>query len=183
MLSFEQAYEMRDKDGSLGPVDNYAARLAGSYSEGLRRATAAAGRAQTGDQPPQGRPGETADGTATAPDVPADVEAEESDIEDVDGEVDADEVYRQAAIEYFRNDEQAQRWFRGEGRAAPWMAVQSSLMAGLPEGAVADPRGWAFELVPTALDAVFGPSQWSTEKRQKRDDPTRNVTWVVLTSA
>lgn len=179
VLSFEQAYEMRDTDHSLGPVDNYAARLAESHSEGLRRATAAAGRGTSEQEPAEEPPVEEADDSRTPYRLPSDIEAAEPDLGGIDEEVDADEVYRQAAIEYFRTDEVAQRWFRDRGES-PWMAVQSSLMAGLPEGAVADPRGWAYELVPSALDALFGPSQWSTEKRPKRDDPTKNVTWVVV---
>jgi hypothetical protein len=61
------------------------------------------------------------------------------------------------------------------------MAVQASLQASLPEGAVADPRQWAYELVPAALDAVLGEGAWGTEKRPKKGDPARNVTWVILT--
>jgi hypothetical protein len=142
VLSFEQAYAMRDKEGDLGPVENYAAKLAEGYSEGLRRATEAAVRAAPEERTGAGEAGDAED-TGTA-EVPADIEAEDPDMADTEDGVDLDALYRQAAIEY--------------------------------------PNAWAFELVTTALDAVFGQSQWATEKRPKRDDPARNVTWVVLTN-
>ena len=176
MLSFEQAYDMRDKDGGLGRAANYAAKLAESYSQGLRRATEAAGR--TG--------GEEARASAKSADPePADVlggiESAQPNLGDTDTEdVDVDELYRRAAVEHFRNDADAQHWFR-DRREAPWMAVQSSLISSLPEGAVADPSSWAVELVPTALNEVFGQHRWRRERRPKVGDPTRNVTWVVLT--
>ena len=179
VLSFEQAYEMRDKELNQDAPDSYAARLAEARSEGVRRASETARAATEAEVA-------TADGAESMGDetadegVPADVEATEGEFLSPDeGDVDLDDIYRRAAIEHFRNDEEAQGWFRDRG-AAPWMAVQASLVASLPEGAVADPKQWAYELVPAALDTVFGSGGWLTEKRPKRDEPERNVTWVVL---
>ncbi|MGA8354003.1 MAG: DUF87 domain-containing protein [Solirubrobacteraceae bacterium] len=173
VLSFDAAFQARDLDGTMGPVETYAATLAAGKAEGVRKASERVRASETGTQTSSVEQAEEreAQSPAGSPGDPA---------VDDEGEVDVDELYRRAAIEHFRDDDNVQRWFRGQGQAAPWMAVQASLQASLPEGAVADPSQWAFELVPAALDAVFGGGAWDRVKRPKKDDPSRNVTWIIL---
>jgi hypothetical protein len=68
------------------------------------------------------------------------------------------------------------------GNAIPWMGVKESLKRGLPEGSVPEPDQWAHELVPVALDQVYGAQGegWDAERRAKRDDPTKTTLWVVI---
>ena len=79
-----------------------------------------------------------------------------------------------------RNDDEFQQWL-GRG-AIPWRGVQEALKRGVPEDAVPDLQQWAYELVPDALEAIFGPREqaWTTERRAKKDDPARTVLWVVI---
>jgi hypothetical protein len=170
VLSFEAAHTARDLEGDANAPDTYASRLASARDAGLRQATERA-RASKVESP---QTEAAADEQATTSDLD-----DEEPAHSVDDDVDIDTLYRASAIEYFRQDDEAQKWFRDRGGAAPWMAVQSSLMEGLPKDAVADPKTWAYELVPVALDAVFGTGKWHTEKRPRKGDASRSTTWVV----
>lgn len=158
VLSFEQAYEMRDKSFDLSTPDSYAAQLRNRYSQSLR----SAGNIL---------PVESLRDERTA-DAGEDIEAT--------GDLDISEVLRAAAIEQFRNNTTAQEQLRGNG--IPWRGLMETLKEGLPDPAmVADVDTWAYELVPYAMNEVFGPQgeAWSTERRQGKEDPTKNTMWVV----
>lgn len=167
VLSFEEAHSVLDPDGRRGAVDVYATRLARKSAESDEQVRSKLQSMLTesteesenrGEQEPPSGPG---------------TEAEE---------IDRDELYRRAAIASLRTDEEFQRW--RERGAIPWRGVQEALKRGVPENTVPDLERWAYELVPDALEELFGPREkaWTTERRAKKDDPARTVLWVVIPS-
>lgn len=64
----------------------------------------------------------------------------------------------------------------------PWLGVQKAIERALPADSVPDPERWAQRMVPVALDRLFGPQDqaWHVERRPKKDDPSRMVSWVVI---
>ncbi len=98
--------------------------------------------------------------------------------------LDVDELYRRAAIEHLEVDEEFTDWI-ARGKAIPWRGVQEALKRGLPVDSVPDPDRWAYELVPVALERLYGPQEeaWRTERRPKKDDPAQTVLWVVVESS
>lgn len=83
------------------------------------------------------------------------------------------------AIQHFAGDAEVQGWLARRG-ATTWMNVKASLMTSLEEQGVADPANVAYQLVPTAMNRCFGEGQWRTEKRPRKNDPTKTTSWVVL---
>jgi uncharacterized protein len=90
--------------------------------------------------------------------------------------VDIESALRQAAVKGFAESDVP-------GKIAdngwPWRGVIVELEEAAPDS-IADKNSWANQLVPEALNAVFGTGAWGTEKRPRRDDPTRDTLWVVL---
>jgi len=166
VLSFEDEYSVMDPGGKRPATDVYAAKLARESAASIEeirnklqsRLAAVAGFGE--ERIEREKPGE----------------------KDVDEqEIDRDQLYRQAAIAALDSDEEFQQW-RQRG-AIPWRGVMEALKHGVPEGAVPEQDRWASELVPDALETVLGPREqaWTTERRPKKDDPTRTVLWVVIT--
>ncbi|MGN6373164.1 MAG: ATP-binding protein [Solirubrobacteraceae bacterium] len=64
----------------------------------------------------------------------------------------------------------------------PWVGVQRAIERALPADSVPDPEHWAQRMVPVALDRLFGRKDegWRIERRPKKDDPSRMVSWVVI---
>ena len=165
VLSFEGAYVMRDKDGDLGSVDCFASRLSSRADARLEEARA---RLVEADEP-----------VGQAEQNDADVRGELRDAEAEAGDLDRDELYRRSAIQAMKDDTEVAGWIDREG-SIPWRGVVAALERAVPDGAVPDVGTWAYELVPAALDAAYGAGNWRTEKRPKRDNPAREVTWVVV---
>lgn len=165
VLSFEQAHSMLDPNGTRPALDVYASKIAresaASIEEVRSRLQSLLGDREGGAERPTGSDGDNG-----------------TDVEE--REVDRDQLYRRAAIAALDADQEFQLWRqRGE---IPWRGVIEALKRGVPEGAVPDLERWAYELVPDALEAMFGPREeaWVTERRAKKDDPARTVLWVVI---
>lgn len=173
--SFEDAIKVQDPSNSREAVTVYAREIAqGSerrveetrdllkarLSRGKEKAAVTAGGAE-----------ETAASAAEVPDEPNAVE----------GDLDLDKLYRRAAIESLREDEEVKGWIERNGRIT-WRGVKEALKRGVPSDSVPDLDRWAYELVPSALNEVYGPQDegWHTESRPKKDDPSRTVLWVVV---
>jgi uncharacterized protein len=170
VLSFEESHDVLDPDGTRGAVETYASEQA-VRSEIRVREMAERLVTHAADARVAETPSELAGG----------YEAPTSEASGADEHLDRDEIYRRAAIASLRTDEEFQGWL-SRGDAITWRGVQEALKRGLPDDAVPDREQWAYELVPEALDEVFGPrgSGWDTERRPKRDDPNRTVVWVVV---
>jgi hypothetical protein len=175
VLSFEESHSVHDPDRKRAAVDVYAselARKAEARIEEVRsklRVKIASGRTLDAEGT------DRMDTDSAKSEIPGDLEGAED-------RLDLDELYRSAAIEYFKTDEKVKSWLE-HGNAIPWRGVQESLKRGLPEGSVPDPHQWAHQLVPVALERVYGPQGegWGTERRQRKDDPARTALWVVIT--
>lgn len=168
VLSFEETYEMRDRDGSLKPIEGFAAQLASRSADRLQQARQ---RLREEQPAPSSSDGDSREGA----DEPGDVEPEEEE-----GELDRDEIYRRAAIQQLENDEEVSKFLGDHNNSITWRGVIEALKRGVPEDAVPDIGQWAYDLVPAALDAVYGQGSWDSERRPSKADPAREVTWVVI---
>jgi hypothetical protein len=90
--------------------------------------------------------------------------------------VDADEAFKLSAIEMLRRDATTLERIKRAGM--PWMGIQEVLRRAAPDS-VSDPRQWAYELVPRALNDVLGPGTWKRERRDKKSG-TGTTTWIVI---
>lgn len=89
--------------------------------------------------------------------------------------------YEDVAIEALRSDGEFLRRLQEQG--APWRGIQERLKQSLPSG-VPNQDQIAYELVPKAMDHIFGlqGAAWTTEKRpSKRTDGY--TTWIVAIDA
>ena len=155
VLSFEESHAVVDPDGTRGAVETYASGLRRQSEETIGRA---------------GSP-RTVEASTQTPAAP-------SGAEDL---LDRDEIYRGRAIEHLSKDGEVQGWLERTG-AITWIGLKEGLKRGIQPDSVPDPDQWAFQLVPTALQTLFGPQNeaWYTERRPAKDDPARSVLWVVL---
>jgi hypothetical protein len=97
--------------------------------------------------------------------------------EEQEQQLDPDTVWRETAINAFRDDDELQKKIRAD--AIPWGAVKGSLQQGVPEDAFPDVSQWAYDLVRPALDAVYGVGNWTTEQRPRATGSGTTV-WVSL---
>jgi Helicase HerA, central domain len=178
VLSFEQATSIKDPDGTGTAVEVYASELARSSE---RRVEEVREKLKARLAPAEGDDEERIVSEEAASETPADADDTSDDAEDG---LDLDELYRQAAIEHLQDDADFKRWL-GRGNAIPWRGIQEALKRGLPTDGVPEPDRWAYELVPVALERLYGSQDeaWHTERRPKKDDPARTVLWVVIESA
>lgn len=170
VLSFEGSNKMLDPDYDRPGVGTYAAGLAKDNRERIDRARLAVTHSGPVEE---SKPGDSDDG-----------EPSEGDGEDTgpNGDFDLGELYRKAAIEHFRNDDELWGKIQKMGRAVPWMGVLSSLEKSLTENDVPNANRAAHELVTRALTEVVGVEDeaWSTEMRPRKNDPSSNTAWIVL---
>jgi hypothetical protein len=171
VASFEEAVSIHDPDNSREAVSTYASKLARSSEErveGVRDSL-------------KERLSKRENATAESPsDSHGEADEEGSGSIPAVEELDVDKLYRRAAIESLCDDDEAQmRLARG---AIPWMGVQEALKRGVPAGGVPDLNRWAYELVPVALEELYGPQGegWHTERRPRKEDPSRTTLWVVI---
>jgi hypothetical protein len=174
--SFEKAHKVKDAAGTRGALDVYASQLAHSSEQRIESLR-----------------GSLKDRLSTAPetaavdphvtnDVPAaSGEPRQAEMEEPEEKVDLDDLYRQAAIEHLKTDAEFTKWLE-KRKEIPWRGVKEALKRGLPPDSVPNPDQWSSEMVPIALDALYGPQDqaWRTERRPKRDDPTVTVLWIII---
>ena len=155
--SFESRHSLQDPDYNRPPADTYAQQL--------RRAM----RSMTTED--KGR------GAATSQSVPHDTAkpADPGDGEDSEstGDETGGDVLRtieSKAIEALHEDDLCERIKSEKGR--PWGEIRAFFLKKLPEGI--DDRGqFAYHLVRTALDEIFGTEGWESYKNEKTGH-----TWV-----
>jgi hypothetical protein len=154
VLSFEESHAVADPDGTRGAGDTYASGLRRQSEEMVR---------QAGSRPIEATP--------ESPGEPSGAE----DLLDRDG------LYREQAIGHLRTDREVQGQIERTG-AVTWRGLKEGLRRGIRPDSVPDPDQWAFQLVPSALETLFGPRDeaWYTERRPSKDDPARTTLWVVL---
>ncbi len=184
VMSFEQSHAVLDPQHRRGAEKLYAAELAERSEERFEQtrhrlqAMLAASRTGASEthaeaapvEEPKKSPGSER-AIVPAHDRPSGYGPSDGD------ELDRNAVYRQAAIAHLLSDEEFQGWIRrGE---IPWVGVKEAIKRGVDPDAVPDLDQWAYELIPDALDRVFG-RRWSTERKPRRDDPARTALWVVV---
>ena len=150
-LSFEKMFSMRDPDYNQPPGRTYAQTLRSTFSGMRQIATTARVSGAAGA------------GTAFP------VEAEHGEAEPVDVMAN---IERQAIEALRGNDDLRQKLESQNGM--PWGAVQQFLIDHLPEH-LEDRRQFAYNLMPKAMNAVFGPKPtgWETFK-----NPSTGATWI-----
>ncbi len=159
VLSFEGQYSARDpkydKPAAKTPARTLRERFASALESARRQKPAA--------PPPAGTK------------EPEGVHQPEED--EPDEEQDALGTYEDAAIEVFKSDA---KFLERVRRGIPWKGVVERLKEELPD-VMSDQDKVAYDLVPTALNAVFGKEGWKTEKRPSKSKPGYFTTWVVVT--
>jgi hypothetical protein len=150
-LSFEKMFSMRDPDYNQPAGRTYAQTLRSIFS-GMRQIA-------TTVRVPE------AEGAGTL--FPAETEAEETE------QVDVMAVIEQRAIEALRSNADIRQKLEA-ANGMPWYGVQQFLIDHLPEH-LEDRRQFAYNLLPKAMNAVFGPkpTAWETFK-----NPTTGKLWI-----
>ncbi len=97
--------------------------------------------------------------------------------EQVQQPIDILEAFSRRAIQGLKTDPEFQTKWAAKG-AAPWMAFQSALQRSLPQ-TMSDRKQRAFELVPRALNELYGEGNWKKEKRPRAGGPG-DTTWIVF---
>ena len=152
-LSFEKMFSMRDRD--------YNQPAGRTYAQTLRSTFSGMGPVGTTARVPE------ADNVSTS-------FLEEVETDDA-GPVDVMANIERQAIEALRGNADIKEKLES-GNGMPWYGVQQFLMDHLPEH-LEDRRQFAYNLVPKAMNAVFGPqpAAWETFK-----NPTTGKTWIRL---
>lgn len=150
-LSFEKTYSMRDLDYNQPAGSTYAQTLRRTFS-GITQSTTAARAPNT---------------SASATLFSAETSSEDSE------PVDVMATLEQRAIDALRGDAAIRRKL-GSPNGMPWYGVQQFLIDQLPEH-LEDRRQFAYNLVPKAMNAVFGPQStaWEVVK-----NPDTGKTWI-----
>lgn len=159
VLSFEGQYSPRDPQYKKPAVQTAAEALRQRFASALASAR-------------RTRPADVSPPAATEMEKsPALEEAEPDEKQDALG------TYEDAALEAFSSD----REFLGRVRrgGVPWKGVLERLKEDLPD-VMSDRDRVAYDLVPKALNAVFGEDGWETEKRPSKSKAGGFTTWVVV---
>ena len=154
---FESLHNQQDPDYDRPAADTYAQQL---RQEMRSMTTDDKERSTAGSRP--GR--QSADRPAGADDTQDDGAAEGETGED------ALEAIEGKAIDALREDDLLERIKSEDGR--PWGGVKAFFLKKLPDN-LHDRDGFAFRLVPRALDEIFGEDGWESYKNEKTGH-----TWV-----
>jgi uncharacterized protein len=170
--SFEEAVQIKDPDNTCGAITTYAGKMAKTSEKSVEKVRHSL-RAKLSRGEATAAP-EVDDQSARASERAGDPAA-------VGEELDLDKLYRSAAIESLREDAEVKGWLDREG-AIPWVGVREALKRGVPADSVPDVDRWAYELIPVALEELYGPegTGWNTERRLRKGDPSRTTVWVVV---
>jgi len=158
-LSFEHATKLQDETYSRAAVECYATRLRTEFAATLEAAEAA-------------QPMKPVGAADTEPIYAGDGNGEEPG----EAPVDAMQLYRQQALAALMKDNGFLQKARSD-KGVPWKAVSVALEAKLP-AQLQDRERIAYDMVPSALDTVFGAGRWESYKQPKKDGSGKQVTWV-----
>lgn len=105
---------------------------------------------------------------------------EDTGSEEGDGEpVDRYEEYVSSAISSLNNNVHLVEKIRRTG--SPWFGVQVELSNALPDYIDEKERKQiAYNILPRAMNEIFGEGKWDTERRPKVGDPSKLTTWVIV---
>jgi hypothetical protein len=172
VLSFEQAYTIRDLEYKMPRAKTYAEELKSKFTKALTDSHAAV----TTDAPIVAEAKPLAAGSLTLFDEGA--APGEGDGEPVEAPVDVMATYQKAAIAKVASDTTFMDRIRRSG--IPWMGVVSALENALPD-VVADRNDMAYKLVPRFLTETFGERDkgWETKKQPKKEG-SGTTTWVYV---
>ncbi|KUK70372.1 MAG: hypothetical protein XD88_0707 [Methanocalculus sp. 52_23] len=160
VLPFEELYEALDPKYERPVVETFAQELKKRFKTSVI-------------EKPQPKPAQTLSGEATT--------TREGTIfeEGEDEPVDRYEEYITSAISSLNNNMLLVEKIRRNG--SPWYGIQVELINALPDFIDENERRQiAYNILPRAMNKIFGEEQWITEKRPKPSDPQRKTTWVVV---
>jgi len=159
VLPFEELYEALDP--------KYERPVAATFAQELKKRFKA-----SIVEKPQPRPTQILGAEATT--------AEEPVSEEEEGEpIDRYEEYISSAISSLNNNIFFIERIRQNGSA--WWGIQVELINALPDFIDKNERKqMAYNILPRAMNEIFGEGKWGTEKRSKATDPTKTTTWVVI---
>ncbi len=165
ILSFEDAYEMRDPYYSAPSANTYAAQLRRHFEEELNQTVA-------NTEPIM----EVVDTTANQSDLlPSDYEPSlwgEGDATPVDTLA----LYRARPIKGLKGDQTSLTRLRSQGM--PYKGVMEALKRFLPAD-FEDADTFVYNSVELVLDAVFGKAGWSKDRRPSKSKPGSTTVWVI----
>ena len=163
VFDFAFGHSRADPSYKLDKIGCYASRLRGRYTEAVK-AAAAAVRQVDSTRAQDSRQVEDA----------ADVEVHAGD------ELDAQTLYRQAAIDGLRNDSRfASKVLRGR-ESIRWGTVQAWLSEYAPEPPiVANSFDWAYAVVVEAMNEILGREGYKSERRPESGGASK--VWFVPT--
>jgi len=161
VLPFEELYEARDPE--------YERPAAATFAQELKKRFKATVIAR-----PQSTP------TTLHEDGEAIALTEENGSEEGEGEpVDLYEEYVTSAISLLKNNVFFIDRIRRNG--SPWWGVQVELIEALPDYIDKKERQQiAYNILPRAMNEIFGEGMWDTERRPKPGDPSKLTTWVIV---
>ncbi|KAF5062963.1 Helicase HerA, central domain [anaerobic digester metagenome] len=158
VLLFEELYDVRDPNYELPAANTFAQELKTRFKSAVTA---------------------VAHGTASVKeDSTSSDSAEVASEERGEEPMDVYESYISSAIQSVKNNFMLVEEIRRNGK--PWYGIIVALMDALP--AVIDEnerKQIAHNNVPRTMDEIFGPNQWTKEKRPKKSGPGLTV-WIVL---
>ncbi len=164
ILSFEDAYKVRDPDYTAAPANTYAAQLHKHFEEELHETIAHTESMM-----------EAVEATAHQGDLlPADYIPS---LWNAEGAAPSDTLtlYRARLIKGLREDQTSLTRLRARGMA--YKGVMETLKNFLPDD-FEDADNFVYYSLPLVLDGVFGKDGWSREKRPSRSKPDATTVWI-----
>ncbi|MBP6473047.1 MAG: DUF87 domain-containing protein [Chloroflexi bacterium] len=151
VLSFENMFTVRDPDYNGTARHTYAQQLKERFDQMIEQMSEMRTRLDTGELVIPIHSGDSIGASAGTEDM--------DDVPDVMGEIES------AAIEALRTNDRLMGWIQGT-HGAVWSAIQSFLIGLLPE-MLDDRNEIAYQLVPKAMFAIFGPQneKWHTVRK------------------
>jgi hypothetical protein len=166
VLSFEQAYSVRDPKYGLPAAKTFAEQLKKRFLAAVSASRAATPAASMVTVVSSRNDLFADDGNAQSSDGAFVAEAPE----DILG------THSKAAIAKVAQDQTLLEKLRGNG--VPWKGVLVALEQALPD-VLNDRNKIAYDLVREFMNEIFGASKWQTERRQSTSG-SGMTTWVVL---
>jgi Helicase HerA, central domain len=165
ILSFEDAYKVRDPNYTLPSANTYAANLRRRFEDELTEAVTNTGPIM-----------EVLDSTADQSELlPSDYEPSlwgaESDIP-----VDTLALYRARLIKGLKSDQTSITRLRSQGM--PYKGVMETLKHFLPND-FEDADNFIYNSVPIVLDSIFGKDGWRQERRPSKSKSGGTTAWVI----
>ena len=159
VLSFEELYKARDPSYELPAGSTFAQELKSKFSKSIVVEQSQEVSITEGDE---------------NIDISEELESEEGEGEPID----IYEANISSAINSLRNNVLLIEGIQQNGK--PWYGIQIELMNALPDVIDEEERRQiAYNIVPRAMNEIFGDERWDTEKRPKKSG-SGTTSWIVL---